>query len=205
MRSCGGASAKNEHRARSPMTQRGESIELHLAEEAGLRTTFVWRDDRYAHVVALVAPDGAHTLFESVEGGPDDPWPPSPALQHLSMQGQGDQRVALLVGMAGKSHWSMSVEVAASGRGIVFDVACRINESAATLGSSYLSQGHALADPRTATGQLDASRYALVLDPDLPPDCQSLETSTDRVRVRCLPPRSTMPYTARWKYLVTLC
>lgn len=204
MRFCGGASAKNEHHARFPMTQRSESIELHLADDAGLRTTFVWREDRYAHVVSLIAPDGAHTLFESVEGGPHDAWPPSPALQHLSIQGQGDRRVALLVGMAGKSHWSMSVEVAATGRGFVFDVACRVNDRAAELGSSYLCQGPAQEDPRTATGRLDTRRYALVLDPGLPADGQSLATLADRVRVRCPPPRSTVPCTARWKYLVTL-
>lgn len=186
------------------MTQRGESLDLYLAGEVGLRTTFVWREDRYAHVVALYGATGEHILLESIEGSPDDPWPPSPAFQQLSMQGDGDQRVALLVGMAGRSHWSMSVEVAASRRGFVFDVACRLNEAAEELGSSYSAAGHAIIDPRTATGQSDANRYTLVLDPSLPPDAQSLSTAGDLLRVHCLASQATLPCTARWKYQVAV-
>ena len=49
------------------MTQHVESIEFKLAEGVGLRTTFVWRDDRYAHIVTLIDPKGEQTLLESTE------------------------------------------------------------------------------------------------------------------------------------------
>ena len=186
------------------MNQRDESIQFKLTEGVGLRTTFVWRDDRYAHVVTLIEPKGEHMLLESAEGKPDDPWPSSPAFQQLSVQGTGDQRVVFLVGMAGKSHWSMSVVVSQPQRGIVFDVACRVNESVGILGSSYLADGYTMVDPSTAVGECGAIRYALVLGPKMTPVAQSLTTSADQLRVDCLTTHSTVPYTARWQYAVAL-
>jgi len=186
------------------MIQRGESIQFELAEGVGLRTTFVWRDDRYLHVVTLIEAEGERTLLESTEGKPDDPWPPSPAFQQLSIQGTGDQRVALLVGMSGKSHWSMSVEVSPPQRGIVFDVACRMNESVESLGSSYLAHGYTLVDQSTAVGHFGPLRSALVLDPTVDSADQSLSSFADQLRVDCPTARFTMPHTIRWKYAVTL-
>jgi hypothetical protein len=186
------------------MTRCGESIQFMLAEGVGLRTTFVWRDDRYSHVVTLIEPEGEHTVLESVEGKPDDPWPSSPALQQLSVQGTGEQRVALLVGMAGKSHWSMSVEVSQPQRGIVFDVACRLNESTESLGSSYLGHGYTVLDQSSAFGRFGASGSVIVLDPSVASAAQSLSTTADQIRIDCLTGQFTMPHTTRWKYAVTL-
>ena len=42
--------------------------------------------------------------------------------------------------MAGRSHWSMSVEPTASGPGFLFDIACRTIARPAYLGSRYRSQ-----------------------------------------------------------------
>ena len=184
--------------------QRDEIIEFMLAEDVGLRTTFVWRNDRYAHVVTLIEPDGEHRLLESTEGTPDEPWPPSPAFQQLSVQGKGDQRVAFLVGMSGTSHWSMSVEVSHPQRGLVFDVACRMNESVESLGSSYLAHGYTAVDQNTAVGRFGAMRSVIVLDSTVDSATGSLSTSADQLRVACLTARFTMPYTCRWKYAVTL-
>lgn len=187
----------------SLMTQRDEFVEVQFTDGVKLRTAFAWRVDRYAHAVTLVEPAGEHTLIESMEGNPDDPWPPSPAFQQLSMQGEGEQRVALLVGMAGKSHWSMSVEVSGDRRGIVFDVACRVNESAESLGSWYRTNGLAMVDQRTTAGQIDTRRYALSLDSTLPLESQSLSTSDNQLRIDSVATHSP-PCTARWKYALTL-
>jgi hypothetical protein len=186
------------------MTQRSESIEFKDAEDVGLRTTFVWRNDRYAHVVTLIDRMGERTLLESTEGTPDDPWPPSPAFQQLSVEGTGDQRVALLVGMSGTSHWSMSVEMSPTRRAIVFDVACRMNESVESLGSSYLAEGYTVENSSTAVGRFGALRSAIVLDSTLDSVTQALSRCADQLRVDCLTARVTMPHTARWKYAVTL-
>ncbi len=97
-----------------------------------LRIEFDKNNDRFAHRVFL----GETPLLQSIEGDDSDPWPPSPPLQELSVEDLGgDGPVGLLVGMAGKCHWSMSVE-GASGS-YLFDVACRISQGEPSLLSTY--------------------------------------------------------------------
>ena len=68
------------------------------------------RDFRRQSIAAKSRP-----LLESIEGTATDDWPPSPPLQSLSIETLPDgRRVALLVGMAGRSHWSASIEAVAS-------------------------------------------------------------------------------------------
>src|ERR1051326_2095918 len=89
-----------------------EAIEAVGSNGVGLRIEFIWRDDRYRHTVSLIDRDRASIpLLESIEGNSEDDWPSSPPLQTLSVERLSDGRsVALLVGMAGGSHWSASVE-----------------------------------------------------------------------------------------------
>lgn len=110
---------------------------LNAAE--GLRVEFVWRTDRFGHVISWVDSNGgAVPLLESMEGRADDPWPESPPLQSLSLETlPGGQRVALLVGMAGRSHWSASIEPVTLQAALQFDVACRIGGGDPALGSCY--------------------------------------------------------------------
>src|SRR6187401_2284712 len=77
---------------------------------AGLRVEFLWCGDRFAHVVSLADPDGeAIPLWRSEEGEAI----PCPPLQDLSIETLPDgRRVALLVGKAGRGHWSASIETA---------------------------------------------------------------------------------------------
>jgi hypothetical protein len=55
----------------------------------------------------------------------------------VSIETIGDRDVALLVGMAGKSHWSLSVDIDADRGSIRFDAACRIAVPPESLGSTY--------------------------------------------------------------------
>jgi hypothetical protein len=106
-----------------------------LTSASGLRLEFVQHHDRYSH--RIVAADGA-ILLCSIEGTDQDIWPASPPLQQLSIEEhRPGVEVALLVGMAGKSHWSLSIEPLADGSGFLFDVACRLRDAAGWLGSSY--------------------------------------------------------------------
>lgn len=76
--------------------------------------------------------------MSSVEGSADDSWPASPPLQDLHIEQRGDgQRVALLVGRAGGSHWSMSVEADNAAERLTFDIACRLRATPRWLGSTY--------------------------------------------------------------------
>src|SRR5947208_6718154 len=104
-----------------------------------LRVEFRWNNDRFKHVVSIVDVTGQATpLLESLEGTPSDPWPPSPPLQSLHIEKLSDgRRATLLVGMAGRSHWSASIEVALGEAKLVFDLACRHTQQPQRLGSRY--------------------------------------------------------------------
>jgi hypothetical protein len=103
-----------------------------------LSVAFQKRGDRYAHQISCDFPDGPSGLLVSREGTPADVWPPSPVLQSLHIETQADGiQTALLVGSAGRSHWSMSVSADASRHRLHFDVACRIHDAPQWLGSTY--------------------------------------------------------------------
>ncbi len=104
--------------------------------EGAMRIAYQQQGDRFGHHIVIAKKSGLITLLESVEGAPDGPWPESPPLQELEVEPRGDQEVALLVGMAGASHWSASVEVDTDQ--LRFDIACRTRDTATCLGSTYL-------------------------------------------------------------------
>jgi hypothetical protein len=107
---------------------------------AGLRIDFQRRGDRFAHQVSRIFPDRTGGLLFSHEGHPEEAWPASPALQSLNLETRPSKgQTAMLVGMAGRSHWSMSVEADAIQNRLLFDIACRIHDPPAWLGSMYSS------------------------------------------------------------------
>ena len=123
-----------------------DAIEAIGPNGRSLRVEFIWKGDRYAQLVSLIDARGAaKPLLESIEGTAHDAWPPSPPLQNLTIEiHPGDNRVALLLGMAGDAHWSASIEATADKAALVFDVACRHSASPGALGSRY----HRLTDSK---------------------------------------------------------
>lgn len=117
---------------------RNQAIESR-GDSGVLRVEFVWREDRFRQVISVVGADGVVALLlESVEGPKADGFPASPPLQSLSIETLADgRRAALLVGMAGRSHWSASIEPLADAAGLVFDIACRVGEARPRLASEY--------------------------------------------------------------------
>ncbi|HTM54286.1 MAG TPA: hypothetical protein VL175_09660 [Pirellulales bacterium] len=107
---------------------------------------FFFRADRYAHQI-YVANDAAwRAVLESLEGTPDEAWPSSPPFQSATSEHKPEGPVILLVGMAGKSHWSASVELEPADGQIRFDVACRAMHSPKdALGSCYRGLGAVIA------------------------------------------------------------
>lgn len=110
-----------------------------LRLQAGLAgVVFSWAGDRWEHEV--VVPDGRR--WRSLEGPEDaaaDPrWPASPPLVEVSLVSAGSRPAILGVGLAGRSHFSLSV-VGCPDRPdtLLFEAACRIVEPAPWLGSTY--------------------------------------------------------------------
>jgi len=157
----------------------------------GLRLELLRQSDRYSH--RIVSADGT-PLLTSIEGSDQDVWPPSPPLQQLSIEEiRPGVEVALLVGMAGKSHWSVSIEPLADKCGFVFDVACRLREAAGWLGSSYTQP--VSAPPSLKLGSLPIDT--------LPSSCD-IEDLPSNATITPVTPVSQGRGTVRWKYCVGL-
>lgn len=164
---------------------RSDAIEAIAADGLRLRVEFTWLNDRFGHLISAVHPSGeVCPLLESIEGTPADNWPPSPPLQSLSIETLPDgRRAALLVGMAGGSHWSASVEAVTGRAELIFDVACRHTKEPKWLGNSYQ--------------RLSKSSDALQISSD-----EELITTPESIAIK---PRSTRHGgTTRWKFTIRL-
>jgi hypothetical protein len=128
-----------------------QTIEGSLGTDCVGRVEFFPWKDRIAHRVEIRR-GGASQMWESVEGDQQQNWPPSPPFQDISIERIHESNVALLVGMAGKSHWSLSVDIDAERGSIRFDVACRIADVAEQLRSSYRGPTAAAMDTPVVAG-----------------------------------------------------
>ncbi len=152
-----------------------------------LRVQFQRVEDRYAHSIWL----DDDQVLQSLEGDAGQIWPASPPIQQLSLEDQGSATVALGLGMAGISHWSLSV--APQETGFLFDVACRLlgpDPQAGQLGSSYRLNPDWKARSHTAI-QSAASGMKIWIEPM---DSQLVWASESMFRI------DASPATGRWRY-----
>jgi len=181
------------------------------------RVVFTRVGDRFAHRIEWVSRATGETVacLESLEGTPEDSWPPSPPLKELHYEERAAQTVALAVGMAGRSHWSLAVEadsddlVPDDGGRFVFDVACRITGEPAWLGSRY----RLVVAPGRGDDErhLDASGRALHLPDGWQLETLAVEGHAARLVIRSrnevqivapAPEPPTRPTTIRWRYAI---
>jgi hypothetical protein len=186
---------------------RSEALETTGPDGLRLRVEFVWQVDRYRHIISAVEPRGRSIpLLESVEGALSDEWPPSPPLQSLHVETQqGGRRVALLVGMAGKSHWSASIGPLSNGTGLVFDLACRAGGSPRQIGTSYrFADGVRVALADANFVRLHTSDCVLVVEASNDQATRSELKIHENSRLSIQPqkPGSSVQPTRRWLYHV---
>jgi hypothetical protein len=175
-------------------------------ESGRLRITFARQGDRYGHQVESIAADKSATpLLQSIEGTPDQDWPASPALKELHLEQRPDgKQLALLVGMAGRSHWSLSVELDPVAEQLVFDVACRLRDEPQQLTSAYrlLSQSGPLT--------IDSGRVLLPDGLELQPQAVEGQLADMALPMPLAlvfhPPirYGNYPKTVRWRYAIGL-
>jgi hypothetical protein len=161
-------------------------------ESGDLRLMFLWRGDRFGHRIEGQIDGAWQVLLESIEGSPADDWPVSPALQSLHVEHRPEGPVALLVGKAGASHWSASVEPLEAPSGFRFDIACRTGQPPRNLGSTYRFPSSAAAQLLMIApeGDASASREAPA------PVCTAW-----RIAPIEIPPE--LPVTVRWRYTIS--
>ncbi|MHB8972938.1 MAG: hypothetical protein ACYC3X_08485 [Pirellulaceae bacterium] len=177
------------------------------ADGIGLRLAFCRLAGRIAHRVALVLGSELHWLLASVEGDERQAFPPSPPLQQLAFtELGGGRRAALLIGMAGRNHWSLSAEAGADERLIRWEVACRAPQAdCPALGSVYqmLGSWQLSADADSAVVAVD--RYRCCLRPlPCPGSDRAALLSVQRDRLAVFPPALADVSTHRWQYELLL-
>lgn len=191
---------------------RAVSLALPLADRGRILLTFQWVRDRYGHRVDWVDGTGAvHALLVSNEGSAREAWPDSPPLQQLQVETRSAaDEVALLVGMAGASHWSLSVERDERYSSFVFDAACRASAAPQWLGSRYLaSSAPQHLDAFRATWQVE-NRVFLEVSADTSAAASSqlsglLLTGGYRMDVHPLGQSPVAwPATVRWRYRLSV-
>jgi hypothetical protein len=102
-----------------------------------MRVAFQRIGDRIGHRIEIFSNDQWLPVLESLEGDAKDDWPKSPPLQTLHVESRPEGPVALLVGMAGTSHWSASVAADEGQSKLTFDIACRISNEPEWIGTTY--------------------------------------------------------------------
>lgn len=109
-----------------------------------LQVRFAFREDRFAHEIWVADGDDWRPVLLSVEGTPEQSWPASAPLQTLHVETRSEGPLALLVGMAGKCHWSASVELNSARQRVCFELAARVRPPGSPwLGSTYeLAEGY---------------------------------------------------------------
>jgi hypothetical protein len=140
-------------------------------ELAAGRTVVVFSraGDRWEHELRLAG----RSVWRSVEGpgaGADPRWPMSPPVVEIAEVVTAGRPALLAVGRAGRSHYSLCVTPhLADADTLLFDVACRIQEPAGWLGSTYAPE-HGGVPCRVAAGESAAPpatvRWAYLAGPE---------------------------------------
>jgi hypothetical protein len=184
--------------------ERPTSLEATDAHGRVVRVQFVWHHDRFAHTVTVIAQDRSIPLLASHEGLSDQPWPPSPPLQSLSIESGASGPMALLVGMAGDAHWSLSIAPESGATALVFDVACRAKSLPVFLGSRYRT----MVEPHESGESMLFPVLDRHLQVSLPqseaPPAQVQRTGDGFGIVVDSRHANLLPRTFRWKYRVAL-
>lgn len=104
----------------------------------GLALRLIWQQDRFGHVIELLRNGQRQPLLSTVADAPQAAWPNNTPLQQASLE-TIDGRLAILgVGLAGTSHWSLSIETLTGDNvGLRIDCACRCSSIPERLGSRY--------------------------------------------------------------------
>lgn len=128
-----------------------------------LQVRFAFCEDRFGHEVWAAEGEEWRPVMSSVEGTPEQSWPASAPLQTLHVETRPEGPIALLVGMAGKCHWSASVELDVARHQVRFELAARVRPPGSPwLGSTYqLAEGYRARPVEGGRLVVSASSHAL--------------------------------------------
>jgi len=190
-------------------------LETVAVNGASLRCITTRVADRYRLAVEIVTTGEAVAALSSVDAAVDQPWPLTPPWQELHVHAAADGRVLMLVGRAGKSHWSMSVTAEYDRPALIFDVACRLREPPDFLGTTYQlsrtdflfrpnSEGEVRTELEIQPTAAGSPSLLLKVDEIAGAASATIDITDDQLIIRA--PQPTQPHaTVRWKYRLVVC
>jgi hypothetical protein len=168
-----------------------------------LRLVLEQTADRVSHRIEVLDGDSrVLAQLRSVEGPSADKWPPSPVLQSCSLQEiRPGEPTAFLVGMAGKSHWSASMEAIPLEGALSFDFACRVHEEPRWMGTTYSQSisSHGRLDLFELSLEGIAFRAYESFD-----SMRGVQTTKQLLQLSCDEMPVKFPATLRWRYRIYL-
>ncbi len=174
--------------------------------QQGVRVAFQQVAPRIVHRIGLVTRSGVQWVLASVEGDSHEPFPPSPPLQQLAIETPpGGRTTALLLGMAGRNHWSVAAESHPLDRRVQFDVACRAQVAGPDLLHSVyrMSIPCHLSDDRTVARWVDRDWCLQCVAGSHADGATTLRVEEDRLVIG--PAAGGQALTHRWHYTFTCC
>lgn len=167
-----------------------------------MRTVFRFLDDRYEHRLYLIRGDSERLLLSSIDASDDEFEPPSPPLQQVSQSSSLTDQIVMGVGMAGRSHWSLSV-LEIDSMVLLFDVACRVGQSTKSLGSTY--QYHGTSQPVLENGLVffhELDGFFLAGGKTTATGSEELHCRGQTIQIEPTQIPTTIPSTVQWRYRV---
>ncbi len=143
-------------------------------------------------------------VLRSVEGDDRRLWPPSPTIQQLMRQENEAGEFLAGVGMAGNSHWSLSmVVIDGEFPALEFDVACRVKADPEWLGSTYqILSGQPIQSEVGA--RIVLGNHVLQVEPAANVGVCDVIVDNDRLCIAARQLDGPLPRTVRWMYAISL-
>lgn len=164
--------------------------------------------DRFSHLIEFSNSD-QRILLASEEGSSDQIWPFSPALQELHFESRSETDVLLAVGMAGDSHFSLSVESNRINE-LRFEFACRFKKQPEFIGSTYKVTQAAIsidddsADKSTGISLLENELFEFTPSNATELTCEFSNGKTSRLQALNLNRPEILPNTLQWGFTLIL-
>ena len=182
-------------------------IPLSKSPALHLRLQFEKLSDRWSHRWQLVDAEGLTTdVLTSVEGGAEDIFPASAAMQEISLHELPTGPAALGVGMAGKGHWSASysVETYEERPAIKCDLACLLKQLQADgqwLGSTYSIGDDVLIETKSQQVWFSVNGQSFALTAD--PEYASIEIAERQIKIVPMKFSDSKTVATRWLFSVS--
>lgn len=167
--------------------------------DAPCQAAFAWREanGRFGHQIRVRGPDDWMEVISTIEDEGIDDWPSSPPIQQTAVHGAADAPIWFGLGMAGRSHWSASIEP--TERGIRIEFACRVVGRPRWIGVTYrLGEAARVAAAEGNRMVLELAGCRLALKPQTDTRLDHATRSDGSARLVLLPKKITP--TTCWSY-----